>query len=125
MISLLIVEDVDEMRALLEQVFQNLEGFQLTGLAKNSFEARFEVSRRRPDLVLLDEILMGQSSLDLVSEFDSLGVRVILITSLENPSDLIPAPALGRLQKPSWETLVEDRLRLKTFIFERFSKSQA
>ena len=123
-ISILIVEDVDEMRSLLEHTLKDIEGLRISGVAKNGFEARLETLRRRPDLILLDEILPGEFSSDLLHSFVNDGLPVILITGLVEPPEKIPTGALGRLNKPSWDTLEEDRNRFKKFIFEKMNRQK-
>ena len=104
---ILIVEDVDEMRELLKQAVTMGTQMVVSGTARNSWEARLELDRRRPDLVLLDEILPGESSLDLLKELKTQGIPVLLVTGMENPSHPIPPGAIGRLIKPSWASLSE------------------
>ena len=116
--SILIVEDVDAMRELLVQMVQSIDGFSVSGTASNVWEARLELSRRRPHFILLDEVLPGESSLDFLKEASDLQVGVLLITGMNAPSHTLPKEALGRLTKPSWETLSEDQKR-----FERFLKA--
>jgi DNA-binding NtrC family response regulator len=123
-ISLLAVEDVEEMRQLLEQVLSETQEIKMTS-AKNGIEARLELYRRRPDIVLLDEVLPGESSLDLLNEFISQQVPVILMTSLEKPSPQLPPGALARIAKPGWNSLEKDRLRIKNAILNGLAQSQA
>lgn len=115
-IRTLIVEDVPEMEALLESVLQQVPGIQITGRARNGFEARLEVSRRRPDLVILDEILPGESSVDLLNELVSQGIAVILTTSMENPAHALPLGAMTRFMKPTWDSLEKDQARIQQVI---------
>jgi chemotaxis response regulator CheB len=126
-VSVLFVEDVPEMRALLEHVLQGIEGIKISGMAQNTFEARLELSRRRPDLVLLDEVLPGESSLDLLAEIRVRRIPVILITSMEKPLPGLPLPpgALERISKPGWESVEEDRQRIKKAIFNQMKQSEA
>ena len=107
----LIIEDVPEMLDLLRQVVTGLPGFQVSGLARDCAEARLELSRRRPDLVLLDEILPGESSLDLLREILEGSIPVLLMTGIENPKHPLPAGVTRRLLKPDWRSLVEDQSR--------------
>jgi chemotaxis response regulator CheB len=112
---ILVIEDVDSMRELLEQVVREMGKYQLSGSARNGAEARFELVRRRPDLVLLDEILPGESSFDLLDEFRSEGIPVVLLTSLKGRSAQevpLPAGALGRIFKPEWRTMAADTQRI-------------
>ncbi|MBI2712078.1 MAG: response regulator [Bdellovibrio sp.] len=115
-ISVLIVEDVPEMLGLLEEVLSKTPGFRVSGLAKNGFEARLELLKRRPDLVLLDEVLPGEAGLDVLKDITQDGPPVILITGMEEVSDKIPPGALGRISKPSWESLEKDRVRIRASI---------
>jgi len=116
-VSVLVVEDVEEMQGLLEHVLQGIDGLKISGIAGNGFEARLELSRRRPQLVLLDEVLPGESSVDLLNEFSAQKIPVILITSLENPSSELPLGASVRISKPGWKSVEEDRARIKKAIF--------
>jgi two-component system response regulator CitB len=109
--SILIVEDVDTMRELLAQLVDGLGGYRVSGRARNTAEARLELSRRRPQLVLLDEVLPGESSLDLLGEVVREGIPVILLTSLEDPAHPLPPGAHSRLAKPDWNSLASDRPR--------------
>jgi chemotaxis response regulator CheB len=110
----LIIEDVDSMRELLEHMLRGLPGFQFSGSARNGAEARFELLRRRPDLVWMDEVLPGESSLELLEEFRAEQIPVILLTSMKGrtPQEVpLPDGALGRLFKPEWRTLEADSRR--------------
>ena len=106
---ILIVEDIDSMRLLLRQLLDGAtlrlaEGLmptvKISGVARNIWEARGELRARRPDLVLLDEILPGEASLDFVAELKGEGVPCVLLTSMSERVHPVPAGALGRLQKP-------------------------
>jgi response regulator of citrate/malate metabolism len=119
--TVLIVEDVDEMRALLEQLVGGTADFRVSGAARNAWEARLELGRRKPELVLLDEVLPGESSVDLLAEIRALGLPVILITGVEDAGHGIPAGAWGRLAKPTWETLEADRIRFQAAMIAALS----
>ncbi len=112
-LSILIVEDVSEMRELLKFILSGVQGVWVSGLAKNGFEARMEASRSKPDLVLLDEVLSGESSYDLLNEFCLSGMPVLLMTGMESPSPDLPLKALGRMLKPGWKSIEEDRARIQ------------
>ena len=114
--KILIVEDVASMRQLLEHVISSISGMKVSGSAKNTFEARLELTRRRPDLVLLDEILPGESSVELLGELKE--IPVLLLTGIENPTHPFPLGAIGRLFKPSFETIEQDRNRFEAAIHE-------
>ena len=120
-ISVLIVEDVDAMQKLVEHVVGSIKGMKISGLAANGWQARMELARRRPDLVLLDEILPGESSYDLLAEFSAHNIPVLLMTGMKNPAHAVPQSARGRLTKPSWDTVDYDRIRFETAIKAVFS----
>jgi two-component system response regulator CitB len=107
-VRVLIVEDVDEMRLMIEQAITGMPGFKISGSARNVWDARVELGRRKPDIVLLDEILPGESSVDLLAEIRALGVPCLLMTGVENPNHPIPEGAAGRFVKPSWDRFDED-----------------
>jgi chemotaxis response regulator CheB len=119
--SILIVEDVDVMRQLLADMIAGISGLTVSGVAGNGWEARLELTRRRPDLVLLDEILPGESAADLLAEFHSTGIPVLLLTSIEKPTHELPPQAAGRIVKPSFDTLDVDRARFSSAIFSHLS----
>lgn len=112
-IDVLIVEDVDPMRLLLEQVLSGAEDIRVSGSVRNGWDARLELTRRRPQLVLLDEVLPGESSGDLLAELVLQGISVILVTETAGDPATRPLPpgVHGRLGKPGWDSLEEDRTR--------------
>lgn len=118
----LIVDDVDDMRAMLAALVESIPGLSVSGQAANGWDARLELDRRCPDVVLLDEVLPGESSGDLLTEFQARGVPVILVTGVLNPTHRVPAGAFGRLAKPSWDTLDADRGRFQEMIQKATSK---
>lgn len=117
-VSVMVVEDVDEMRELIEQVLTGTEGLILMKSARNGFEARLELNRRCPQVLLLDEILPGESSLDLLQEFVARGVSVILMTGLSDATHSLPSEAFSRISKPGWDSMKSDRERLKAEILK-------
>lgn len=119
--SVLIVEDVDEMREMLEQVIASVPGFRVSGSARNGWEARLELDRRCPSVVLLDEVLPGESSVDLLAEIRQLGVPCVLMTGVEHPMHSVPMGAWGRITKPDWGQLDEGRERLRLALLAALS----
>ena len=112
--DILIVEDVDAMRELVAQVVEGLGFVRVSGKARNCWEARLELSRRRPALVLLDEVLPGESGLDLLNEILEEGIPVLLLTGMDDPHHPVPSGASGRLIKPGWDTFEADCERFRT-----------
>lgn len=94
---ILIVEDVDEMRVFLKEALSRI-GHHVEE-ATTTAEARNRIARNRPELILLDELLPGESGLDLLPEL--IGVRVLLISGFEGPRAL-PNGVIGRLIKKEW-----------------------
>ncbi|HTL12649.1 MAG TPA: response regulator [Bdellovibrionota bacterium] len=109
--TILVVEDVDTMRALLVHQVGGLQGVGRVVQARNTWEARRELRRNRPHAVLLDEVLPGESSLDLLRELLGEGIPVILLTSLEGggPERALPEGVLHRVPKGG-EGAVQDLL---------------
>lgn len=122
-IHVLIVEDVDEMRALMQRLIAEVPGIEVSGLARNTWEARLELARRKPDIALLDECLPGESSRDLLHEFKEQGVLVLLVTGMEEATHEVPSLAAGRIPKPSWESLDIDRERFRQAIHSLIRRS--
>jgi two-component system LytT family response regulator len=112
-LSILVIDDVDEMRLTVEQLIGFMKRFKVSGSCGSTAQARLELTRRRPSLVLLDEVLPGESSLDFLSELVSEGIPVVLMTSLENPTHALPAGARLRIVKPGWKSLEEDAVRIE------------
>ncbi|MBY0470602.1 response regulator [bacterium] len=99
----LIVEDVDEMLRLLELTVSAIPGLKVTSTCRNTWETRLELTRRMPAIVLLDEILPGESGLDLLKELVSLNLTVVLLTgNLQQKRLPLPPGAIARLTKPGW-----------------------
>lgn len=113
------------MRELLRLVLEPIPGVKVTGAVRNGSQARREVGRNRPGLVLLDEVLPGESSYDLLEEWAQQEIPVILITGYFGVDRPIPPSTLGRLEKPGWDTLEVDRERIKKYVFDRLRRTQA
>lgn len=114
--AVLIIEDVAPMRLLLEQAVAGIEGYRVSGTAGNAWEARLEMMRRRPDLILLDEILPGETGIQMLTEIRGLGIPVLLLTGIENPTHPVARGAQGRVSKPglgSAREMEEGRALLK------------
>jgi len=113
-LSVLIVEDVEDMRLLLEELVRGAAalGLKLSGSAPSVIDARLELDRRRPDLVLLDEVLPGESSDELLADLVRDGVPVLLMTSMEEANHALGEGARGRITKPGWKSLEQDRARI-------------
>jgi CheY-like chemotaxis protein len=111
MLRYLIVDDNrrfrDVARGLLER-----EGAAVVGAAADSAEALRRVAELRPDVVLVDIDLGGESGLDLARRLDGT-TRVILISTRaeQDYAELIAAsPAVGFLAKVELSTAAIQRL---------------
>jgi response regulator of citrate/malate metabolism len=116
LISVLIVDDVDEMRLMLEQMVQGVPSCRVSGMVRNTWEARLEIQRRRPDLVLLDEVLPGEASLDFWEELKRDEIPTLWVTSVEKPDHELPSGSLGRLVKPDWDRLPQAVLEFRKWV---------
>ena len=104
-----IIEDVEEMRILLEDALK--VDFEVMGSAPSIMEARSAFFKDLPQVLLLDEILPGESSVDFLQEMFESRIGVVLMTRVENPKHAIPDGALGRIQKPGFRNLSHDLKR--------------
>lgn len=122
-IEVMVVEDVEPMLELMRIALEKIPRLKVVAVAKNGWEARLEMGRNKPELVLLDEILPGESSTDLLRDMHQNGIAVICLTSLEAPTHEIPPHALGRIIKPGWKTLDSDTKRLESDIFKLYKRN--
>lgn len=137
-ISVLLVEDVAEMAALIGHLLEGIPEVGRWAVARNLAEARLELDRRRPDLVLLDLVLGLESGQDLLPYLQVRGVPAVRLLAAADggelegaagvaqagaPQDGGPSMALelggaaspwaGVLLKPSWEGLDAYRERFR------------
>jgi DNA-binding NarL/FixJ family response regulator len=78
----MMVEDHVSVRAGLRLLLESHDNFIVVGEAKEMADARVVFEREKPELVLLDLDLRGESGLDLIAEFTSKGARVLVLTGL-------------------------------------------
>jgi DNA-binding NarL/FixJ family response regulator len=83
-IRVLMVDDHSIVREGLRMVIENDPGMEIVGEAANSVDALEIVSRERPDIVLLDIDLSGESGLDLVPEIHKLSqeTKILMLTGV-------------------------------------------
>jgi DNA-binding NtrC family response regulator len=95
--DLLIVDDLPELRELLEEAFTD-QNFTVS-TAANAIEARRFLAERRFDLVLVDAVMPGEQGASLAEFAQSIGIPVIVMTGhiglLEDDQ-----PPWPRLAKP-------------------------
>ena len=119
-IRVLVVDDVTEMREVLRLTLEAIADVKSVISAANAVEARLEISRRRPDLVVLDEVLPGESSLDLVAELEKDAIAVILVTGMRDRVAPLPSGAAVRLVKPEGKHPDIDQRRFREAIKKIF-----
>lgn len=91
---ILVVDDDEAVRSLLVR-FLTLDGYEVDQAADAS-TAVDAITRRRPDLVLLDVVLPGQDGLDLLSELRRHSeIPVILLTGRGDEADRVVGLKLG------------------------------
>jgi two-component system, CitB family, response regulator MalR len=115
MINVLIVEDDPMVAKFNQQYLQEIEGFQLIGVAHSVDDARKKIEENKVDLILLDVYMPGgKTGLDLLSSIrrEKREVDVILITAASEVDKIQAALRQG----------VVDYL-IKPFEFERFYKA--
>lgn len=118
--SALIIDDQPEAQEILRACLEGIPGWKVSGTARNGWEARVELSRRRPDLLLLDEVLPGESSSDLADEWAPLGIPLLLVTGILEDDRPMPGKAFARIEKPTWKTLEVDRNYLESLFNQLF-----
>jgi CheY-like chemotaxis protein len=116
--SILVVEDVEEVRVYLQILFSKAFPEALVQVASSTPEAELEILKNRPNLILCDEFLGLGSSIDFVERFRKEGLMILLMTSLDS---LVIESKDSRIKKPSHERdessflrLIESKLRLET-----------
>src|SRR5687768_3610098 len=81
-LRIMLVEDHVSIRAGLRLLLESRDNFKIVGEAGNKTEARLVFDREKPDLILLDLDLRGESGLELIEEFTSNGARVLVLTGI-------------------------------------------
>lgn len=121
-LRVLLIEDVAPMAELLRVVIDSTGLAQVGAIAEDLSQARVELYRRRPDLVILDTVLGTESGLDLVQELIEIEVPFVIVFASEGASESAPESmgplagvqqrlgpstgvqgALGFLEKPEWD----------------------
>ncbi len=114
MIQVMIVEDDPMVRDINTRFLKKVAGFNLVKAAANLSEAQDFVSKRKPDLILLDIYLPKENGIDFLKWLrkEELQLDVILITADKSSSRIQEAFRYGAV----------DYL-IKPFTFERFSEA--
>jgi DNA-binding response OmpR family regulator len=116
----LAVDDVPEMREMLRLILSGIPEVKAVIAAGNVWEARLELTRRRPALVILDEVLPGESSLDFLEELRKEGIPVVLVTGVTDRKAPLPDGASARVFKPDGRHPTADAKRFREAIQKVF-----
>lgn len=108
-VRIMMVEDHVSIRAGLRLLLESHANFKVVGEAKNKAEAKEVFEREKPELVLLDLDLRGESGLDLVEEFTLKGARVLVLTGVvdeEQHQRCLRLGAKGLIRKEQAHTVL-------------------
>jgi DNA-binding NarL/FixJ family response regulator len=97
MIKVAIVEDTADQRDALFQLVNGSPGFTCVTICASAEEALIKIPRARPDVVLMDIQLPGQSGIDAVRQLkhDLPGTQFMMLTVLEDHDRIFQALAAG------------------------------
>jgi DNA-binding NarL/FixJ family response regulator len=81
-IKLVIADDSDEIRRLMDLLLSEIDGIAVCGKAKNGIEALQMVTELSPDVVLLDVSMPGKSGIEVLQEIrkDDQSTKIIMFT---------------------------------------------
>jgi len=96
-IRVLIVDDHPVFRYGMRTLLQNDPAIEIVGEAENAANALTLIQEQKPEIVLLDIRMEGQSGIQMAQRLNKLapGVRVIILTAFENEDYLVEAMAAG------------------------------
>jgi DNA-binding NarL/FixJ family response regulator len=81
-LRVLIADDADEIRSLLDLILSEIEGLAISGKAKNGAEALSMVKELNPDVVVLDVSMPEKSGIEVLQEIrkDDRSTTIIIFT---------------------------------------------
>jgi DNA-binding NarL/FixJ family response regulator len=81
-LRVVIADDSEEIRNLLELLISEIEGIEISGKAKNGAEALRMVKELRPDVVVLDVSMPYKSGIEVLEEIreDYISTTIIMLT---------------------------------------------
>jgi CheY-like chemotaxis protein len=81
-IRVVIADDSDEIRRLLDLILSEIDGIAISGKAKNGSEALQMVKEICPDVILLDVSMPGKSGIEVLQEIrkDDQSTNIIMFT---------------------------------------------
>lgn len=103
----MLIDDHVSIREGLKMLIESHNNFQVVGEAGTVAEAWEVFEREKPELVLLDLDLRGESGLDLIQKFSSKGARVLVLTGVREQEQhqlCLRLGAMGLLRKEESRT---------------------
>ena len=96
-ISMMIVEDLDEVRETLFQFISMNSEFNVLDTFKTAEEALYEIPRRVPDIVIMDISLPGMNGIECIRQLKSKAIRTqfMMFTVYENDEKVFEALKAG------------------------------
>ncbi|MCX6304306.1 MAG: response regulator transcription factor [Bacteroidetes bacterium] len=113
MISIVIVEDLEEIRSGLVQLLKQQEDFLVLSAFHDGVDAMPEIIELQPDIVIMDINMPGMSGIDCIRQIKDhcQGTQFMIFTIYENDEKIVDALAAGAsgylLKKTSPDKMVE------------------
>jgi two-component system response regulator NreC len=110
----LVVDDHELVRLGIRQLLEAADGIEVVAATGDADDALVEARRARPDVVVLDIALGGQSGLELVGELRALGARVVILSIIDDAAHVKAAlerGAQGYVVKESAVSQLVDAIR--------------
>ena len=99
--SVVIADDVEQMRDLLTRIFERDSRFEVVGAASDGEEAVALVEKLKPDVILLDLMMPNKSGLQASREIRELSpsTRIVILSGVTSDTAIHALPADGVLEK--------------------------
>ena len=116
MIGIVVVDDHAVVRSGLRLLLEAEEDLVVVAEAGNAREAVFEVRAHKPDVVLLDVVMPGESGIDAVPKLllEAPGVKILVLSMQDDPQyvrEAFAAGAKGYVLKEAADAEVVDAIR--------------
>ena len=126
--KILIVDDLPQAVELIRHTLTQVPGLvqapEDIRSAGSVTEARVEILQRRPTLLILDEVLPGESIQDLLGSPEAKGIPVLLISAMAGRYEG-GAETLGRLSKWGWKDVNLAAEQIQRFLDHHTSKKSS
>jgi len=115
-IRALVVDDHAVVRAGIRLLLEREEDIEVVGEAGNAQDAVFDVRALRPDVVLLDVVMPGESGIEALPKLlhEAPGAKVLVLSMQDDPNyvrEAFAAGASGYVLKEAVDTEVVDAIR--------------